>query len=162
MSVARRPSLPPMPDLAHLTEEERSIIESVIQRQREEEEKEQEILRSLQDDFETYQASVKKLTDESRTTPVPTQTGAVCEICHKTKFADGIGHKCHYCGVRSCARCGGKMALRPNKQIWSCNLCKKKQELLVKTGQCSSGDGSLGNVASMTGPFFYSCVLLWI
>jgi regulating synaptic membrane exocytosis protein 2 len=34
-----------MPDLSHLTEEERSIIESVIQRQREEEEKEQEILR---------------------------------------------------------------------------------------------------------------------
>ena len=35
----------PMPDLSHLTEEERKIIESVLQRQREEEEKEQEILR---------------------------------------------------------------------------------------------------------------------
>lgn len=34
-----------MPDLAHLTEEERQIIETVLQRQREEEEKEQEILR---------------------------------------------------------------------------------------------------------------------
>lgn len=42
----RRPSLPPMPDLSHLTEEERKIIESVINRQREEEEKEAEILRS--------------------------------------------------------------------------------------------------------------------
>lgn len=47
MSAKRRPSLPPMPDLDHLTEEERKIIESVIQRQREEEEKEQEILRSV-------------------------------------------------------------------------------------------------------------------
>ena len=45
MALARRPSLPPMPDLSHLTEEERKIIESVLQRQREEEEREQEILR---------------------------------------------------------------------------------------------------------------------
>jgi regulating synaptic membrane exocytosis protein 2 len=41
----RRPSLPPMPDLSHLTAEERQIIEAVLLRQREEEEKEQEILR---------------------------------------------------------------------------------------------------------------------
>jgi len=34
-----------MPDLSHLTDEERQIIESVLLRQREEEEKEQEILR---------------------------------------------------------------------------------------------------------------------
>jgi len=34
-----------MPDLSHLTAEERQIIESVLLRQREEEEKEQEILR---------------------------------------------------------------------------------------------------------------------
>jgi len=34
-----------MPDLSHLTAEERKIIESVLLRQREEEEKEQEILR---------------------------------------------------------------------------------------------------------------------
>jgi len=44
-SIGRRPSLPPMPDLSHLTAEERQIIESVLLRQREEEEKEQEILR---------------------------------------------------------------------------------------------------------------------
>jgi len=44
-SIGRRPSLPPMPDLSHLTAEERKIIESVLLRQREEEEKEQEILR---------------------------------------------------------------------------------------------------------------------
>lgn len=34
-----------MPDLSHLTGEERKIIESVILRQKEEEEREQEILR---------------------------------------------------------------------------------------------------------------------
>jgi len=33
-AMSRRPSLPPMPDLSHLTAEERQIIESVLVRQR--------------------------------------------------------------------------------------------------------------------------------
>ncbi|OQR71884.1 hypothetical protein BIW11_01413 [Tropilaelaps mercedesae] len=37
--------------------------------------------------------------------------------------------------VRCCARCGGKVSLRSNKVIWVCILCRKKQELLIKTGQ---------------------------
>ncbi len=45
MSSSRRPSLPPMPDLSHLSEDERKIIEDVLKRQREEEEKEQEVIR---------------------------------------------------------------------------------------------------------------------
>lgn len=40
---------------------------------------------------------------------------STCEICLKTKFADGIGHTCNYCNVRCCARCGGKVALRSSK-----------------------------------------------
>lgn len=44
-ALAQRPSLPPMPDLSHLTEEERKIIESVMLRQREEDEKEQAMLK---------------------------------------------------------------------------------------------------------------------
>ena len=27
----------------------------------------------------------------------------------------GIGHVCHYCSIRCCARCGGKVTLRSNK-----------------------------------------------
>jgi len=60
---------------------------------------------------------------------------ATCQLCLKTKFADGVGHVCAYCGVRCCARCGGKVTLRSNKVIWVCILCRKKQELLIKTGQ---------------------------
>ena len=37
------------------------------------------------------------------------------QVCLKTKFADGVGHVCHYCCVRCCARCGGKVTLRSNK-----------------------------------------------
>lgn len=40
---------------------------------------------------------------------------ATCQLCLKTKFADGLGHACHYCNVRCCARCGGKVALRSSK-----------------------------------------------
>ena len=40
---------------------------------------------------------------------------STCQICLKTKFADGIGHLCNYCNVRCCARCGGKVALRSSK-----------------------------------------------
>lgn len=44
---------------------------------------------------------------------------ATCHICLKTKFADGIGHICHYCNIRCCARCGGKVTLRSNKVSFS-------------------------------------------
>ncbi len=40
---------------------------------------------------------------------------STCEICLRTKFADGIGHTCDYCSVRCCARCGGKVTLRSTK-----------------------------------------------
>lgn len=40
---------------------------------------------------------------------------ATCQICLKTKFADGVGHLCNYCNIRCCARCGGKVTLRSNK-----------------------------------------------
>lgn len=69
---------------------------------------------------------------------------STCQVCLKTKFADGIGHLCNYCNVRCCARCGGKVTLRSNKVIWVCILCRKKQELLIKSGKWMEG-GSIQN-----------------
>ncbi|KHJ43695.1 hypothetical protein D918_06200 [Trichuris suis] len=43
---------------------------------------------------------------------VGTMDDAICQICQKTKFADGIGHKCYYCQLRSCARCGGRLQIK--------------------------------------------------
>ena len=40
---------------------------------------------------------------------------SICQMCLKTKFVDGMGHVCHYCQVRCCARCGGKCSLRNSK-----------------------------------------------
>ncbi|VDM42487.1 unnamed protein product [Toxocara canis] len=65
---------------------------------------------------------------------VGTQDDAICQICQKTKFADGIGHKCFYCQLRSCARCGGRTTSK-NKPIWACSLCQKRQQILAKTGK---------------------------
>jgi hypothetical protein len=43
--------------------------------------------------------------------------------------------------VRCCARCGGKVTLRSAKLIWVCILCRKKQELLIKSGKWMEGGG---------------------
>ncbi|CAK1548275.1 unnamed protein product [Leptosia nina] len=122
-----------MPDLSHLTPEERAIIEGVIMRQRQEEQREHEIMRRKQDEVAVLEQTIRTRNEMQRAAGV--ELAATCEICLKTKFADGIGHSCHYCRVRCCARCGGKVTLRSNKVIWVCILCRKKQELLSKTGQ---------------------------
>ncbi|XP_045512497.1 regulating synaptic membrane exocytosis protein 2 isoform X1 [Pieris brassicae] len=122
-----------MPDLSHLTPEERAIIEGVIMRQRQEEQREHEIMRRKQDEVAVLEQTIRTRNEMQRAAGV--ELAATCEICLKTKFADGVGHSCHYCRVRCCARCGGKVTLRSNKVIWVCILCRKKQELLSKTGQ---------------------------
>ncbi|XP_021001074.1 regulating synaptic membrane exocytosis protein 2 isoform X2 [Parasteatoda tepidariorum] len=124
---------PPFPDLSHLTEDERRIIEGVMFRQQKEEEKEMEILRRKQDEVRILETAIRMRNEEQRRKGI--ELDATCQICLKTKFADGIGHVCNYCNVRCCARCGGKVSLRSNKVIWVCIVCRKKQELLIKTGQ---------------------------
>ncbi|XP_028038734.1 regulating synaptic membrane exocytosis protein 2-like isoform X2 [Bombyx mandarina] len=122
-----------MPDLSHLTPEERAIIEGVIMRQKQEEQREHEIMRRKQDEVAVLEQTIRTRNELQRAAGV--ELAATCHICLKTKFADGVGHSCHYCRVRCCARCGGKVTLRSNKVIWVCILCRKKQELLSKTGQ---------------------------
>ncbi|XP_035704793.1 rab-3-interacting molecule unc-10-like isoform X2 [Folsomia candida] len=124
--------LPPMPDLSHLTEEEKQIIHQVMLRQQQEEEKEHEIVRRKADEVKVLEDTIRQRSSERK---AGSGLDATCQLCLKTKFADGVGHVCAYCGVRCCARCGGKVTLRSNKVIWVCILCRKKQELLIKTGQ---------------------------
>ncbi|XP_052434687.1 regulating synaptic membrane exocytosis protein 2 isoform X4 [Carassius gibelio] len=128
------PVLPEMPDLSHLTEEERKIILGVMDRQKKEEEKEQTMLKKLHQQFEMYKEQVKKMGDEAPSTQEQKSEAPTCGICHKTKFADGCGHLCSYCQTKFCARCGGRVSLRSNKVMWVCNLCRKQQEILTKSG----------------------------
>ncbi|XP_060516998.1 regulating synaptic membrane exocytosis protein 2 [Cylas formicarius] len=121
------------PDLSHLTPEERAIIESVMVRQKQEEEREQEIMRRKADEVQILEETIRARNEQHKKAGIELE--ATCHICLKTKFADGIGHICNYCSIRCCARCGGKVTLRSNKVVWVCILCRKKQELLSKTGQ---------------------------
>uniref|UniRef100_A0A3Q1CL41 Regulating synaptic membrane exocytosis 1 n=1 Tax=Amphiprion ocellaris TaxID=80972 RepID=A0A3Q1CL41_AMPOC len=149
------PSMPDLPDLSHLTEEERKIIMAVMARQKEEEEKEQAMLKTLHQQFESYKQEVRRIGAETRRQQTLQKDDApTCGICRKTKFADGCGHLCSYCQTKFCARCGGRVSLRSNNVMWVCNLCRKQQEILTKSGEWFSGSGvrpgSLGN--SLTDP----------
>ncbi|XP_054840378.1 regulating synaptic membrane exocytosis protein 2 isoform X3 [Eublepharis macularius] len=123
-----------LPDLSHLTEEERKIIQAVMDRQKKEEEKEQSVLKKLHQQFEMYKEQVKKMGEESQQQLEQKGDAPTCGICHKTKFADGCGHNCSYCQTKFCARCGGRVSLRSSKVMWVCNLCRKQQEILTKSG----------------------------
>uniref|UniRef100_A0A8C9QE58 Regulating synaptic membrane exocytosis 1 n=1 Tax=Spermophilus dauricus TaxID=99837 RepID=A0A8C9QE58_SPEDA len=196
----RPPTVPPpmqeLPDLSHLTEEERNIIMAVMDRQKEEEEKEEAMLkcvvrdmakpaacktprnaenqpqqppplpplsllpRRLHQQFESYKEQVKKIGEEARRYQGEHKDDApTCGICHKTKFADGCGHLCSYCRTKFCARCGGRVSLRSNNVMWVCNLCRKQQEILTKSGawffgsgpQQPSQDGTLSDTATGAG-----------
>ncbi|XP_062838002.1 regulating synaptic membrane exocytosis protein 1 isoform X47 [Anolis carolinensis] len=152
------PPMPELPDLSHLTEEERNIILAVMDRQKEEEEKEEAMLKRLHQQFESYKEQVRKIGEESRRSQGDHKDDApTCGICHKTKFADGCGHLCSYCRTKFCARCGGRVSLRSNNVMWVCNLCRKQQEILTKSGawffgsgpqQPPSQDGTLSDTAT--------------
>ncbi|XP_036010351.1 regulating synaptic membrane exocytosis protein 1 isoform X44 [Mus musculus] len=164
----RPPTVPPpmqeLPDLSHLTEEERNIIMAVMDRQKEEEEKEEAMLKRLHQQFESYKEQVRKIGEEARRYQGEHKDDApTCGICHKTKFADGCGHLCSYCRTKFCARCGGRVSLRSNNEdkvvMWVCNLCRKQQEILTKSGawffgsgpQQPSQDGTLSDTATGAG-----------
>ncbi|XP_066553378.1 regulating synaptic membrane exocytosis protein 1 isoform X4 [Amia ocellicauda] len=150
------PSMEDLPDLSHLTEEERTIIMAVMVRQKEEEEKEEAMLKRLHQQFESYKEQVRKIGEDARRYQGEHKDDApTCGICRKTKFADGCGHICSYCQTKFCARCGGRVSLRSNNVMWVCNLCRKQQEILTKSGewffgrgpQASSLDGALSDTA---------------
>ncbi|XP_059797789.1 regulating synaptic membrane exocytosis protein 1 isoform X4 [Balaenoptera ricei] len=154
------PPMPELPDLSHLTEEERNIIMAVMDRQKEEEEKEEAMLKRLHQQFESYKEQVRKIGEEARRYQGEHKDDApTCGICHKTKFADGCGHLCSYCSTKFCARCGGRVSLRSNNVMWVCNLCRKQQEILTKSGawffgsgpQQPSQDGTLSDTATGAG-----------
>ncbi|XP_033073504.1 regulating synaptic membrane exocytosis protein 1 isoform X9 [Trachypithecus francoisi] len=118
----------------------------------------------LHQQFESYKEQVRKIGEEARRYQGEHKDDApTCGICHKTKFADGCGHLCSYCRTKFCARCGGRVSLRSNNEdkvvMWVCNLCRKQQEILTKSGawffgsgpQQTSQDGTLSDTATGAG-----------
>uniref|UniRef100_A0A8C5CQF7 Regulating synaptic membrane exocytosis 1 n=1 Tax=Gadus morhua TaxID=8049 RepID=A0A8C5CQF7_GADMO len=134
----------PEPDLSHLTEEERKIIMAVLARQREEEAKEEAMLKGIQQQLTSYRETVVRQAAVAAGAGTHRDDAPTCGICHKTKFADGCGHLCSYCQTKFCARCGGRVSLRSNTVIWVCNNCRRQQELLTKPGEWFAGpEGTL-------------------
>lgn len=65
--------------------------------------------RSIQNDLLKSKPTVEKPLETVLHSILPGNPNeSVCQICHKTKFADGQGQACHFCGLKSCARCGLK------------------------------------------------------
>ncbi|XP_019711834.1 regulating synaptic membrane exocytosis protein 2 isoform X7 [Hippocampus comes] len=115
------------------------LVNNVLQpQQKSQNDKEPEPDAKLHQQFESYKDQVKKMGDETKQAQEQKSEAPTCGICHKTKFADGCGHLCSYCQTKFCARCGGRVSLRSNKEdkvvMWVCNLCRKQQEILTKSG----------------------------
>ncbi|XP_056235997.1 regulating synaptic membrane exocytosis protein 2 isoform X3 [Seriola aureovittata] len=125
------------------------LVNNVLQpQQKSQNDKEPEPDAKLHQQFESYKDQVKKMGEESKQVQDQKSEAPTCGICHKTKFADGCGHLCSYCQTKFCARCGGRVSLRSNKVMWVCNLCRKQQEILTKSGAWfySSGPGQVRGV----------------
>ena len=71
------------------------------------------INRRQADEVHLLETAIRQRSEQQR--KAGAELDATCQLCLKTKFADGLGHACHYCNVRCCARCGGKVALRSSK-----------------------------------------------
>ncbi|KFO56809.1 Regulating synaptic membrane exocytosis protein 2, partial [Corvus brachyrhynchos] len=117
------------------------LVNNVLQPQQKQQ-NEKEPQTKLHQQFEMYKEQVKKMGEESQQHQEQKGDAPTCGICHKTKFADGCGHNCSYCQTKFCARCGGRVSLRSNKVMWVCNLCRKQQEILTKSGAWFYNSGS--------------------
>ncbi|KAM8735960.1 regulating synaptic membrane exocytosis protein 2 isoform 39-T39 [Acanthopagrus schlegelii] len=122
------------------------LVNNVLQPQlKSQNDKEPEPDAKLHQQFESYKDQVKKMGEETKPAQDQKSEAPTCGICHKTKFADGCGHLCSYCQTKFCARCGGRVSLRSNKEdkvvMWVCNLCRKQQEILTKSGAWFYGSG---------------------
>ncbi|XP_066926014.1 regulating synaptic membrane exocytosis protein 1-like isoform X2 [Clytia hemisphaerica] len=128
-----KPVPPPPIDISHLTEDERAKIKEVLERQRKMETETASIQSSLVKELATYQVQYELKTNFNEE---PIRPSDLCELCHKNKYISN--RLCKFCRNRLCNNCSfptgsGKQA------SWLCPLCKKKQDLLLKTGKWFHG-----------------------
>ncbi|CAF4540050.1 unnamed protein product [Rotaria sp. Silwood1] len=108
------------PDLSHLTDAEKKIIEAVINRQKTEEKLDTLKIQSYDNDYSSPPVAIS-----SRYCSQSNESGVICQICQKTKFANQqSSRQCSICQKRFCVRCG----IRLKSQYYICNQCRQKQE----------------------------------
>jgi len=70
---------------------------------------------NLEQDVKRIEANIKRM-QKTVTDSVGLLGNAsdpdTCRICNVVKFAGGAGYRCHYCQLKSCSRCGGKLTFK--------------------------------------------------
>ncbi|KAL5021135.1 hypothetical protein ScPMuIL_000290 [Solemya velum] len=142
------PQCPPSPDLSGLTENEIEALRDVFRRQEQFEQEELERIQKLKDELEEFESSSKY--DTNAKNKLKHIDLRLCRLCHKTKFADGIGRLCCDCHKRVCNKCGSFSPPRwnheKNKNVqgrWRCNICYKRREVFCRTGEWHPAHRSL-------------------
>ncbi|CAF2707840.1 unnamed protein product [Rotaria sp. Silwood2] len=108
------------PDLSHLTDDEKKIIEAVINRQKAEEKLDTFKIKSHDNDYSSPPIAIS-----SRHYSQSNESGVFCQVCQKTKFVnEHSSRQCSICQKRFCVRCG----FRLKSQYYVCNQCRQKQE----------------------------------
>ncbi|XP_063714331.1 regulating synaptic membrane exocytosis protein 2-like isoform X3 [Symsagittifera roscoffensis] len=128
----------PLPDLSGLSPEEQKKILAVLERQSDESASEQQALDRAKGELEKLEKDVKVLEEQSRSMGIV--DGTVCQICFRIKFEPAsastpAGHRCHSCQLKFCASCGIKTQLHTHKLAWQCKLCRKRADILAKSGK---------------------------
>ncbi|XP_066284221.1 protein piccolo-like isoform X4 [Branchiostoma lanceolatum] len=134
---------PPEADLSHLTEEERAQIEAVLARAKELQDKEEQRVRELEEDFTTLAETVVQ--QAATKAPTPETAKKLCPICHTTELpavsgsergASGAeGRVCYDCERVVCVACGSMSPSSVKKgEEWLCQMCQKRRHLVLSSG----------------------------
>lgn len=129
------PAQPPPVDVSHLTEEEKKKIIDVLERQKALENETASIQSSLAKELATYQVQYEVKSSSGESSPASTD---LCELCHQNKvvIVNNNPRKCKFCRFKLCNSCSFQDSTQDD---WLCPLCKKKQDLLLKTGKWFHG-----------------------
>ncbi|XP_031568763.1 regulating synaptic membrane exocytosis protein 1-like [Actinia tenebrosa] len=120
-------------DFSSLSQEEATALQNVLLRQKEFEElngiRRKDLRLELIQLEERLALAEKSATDKQ-----------LCQICFKTKVADGLRLNCRFCSRKTCTRCGHTELGRTS---WMCQLCSKKRHCLTCTGDWYVGNEPL-------------------
>ncbi|XP_019617633.1 PREDICTED: regulating synaptic membrane exocytosis protein 2-like [Branchiostoma belcheri] len=148
---------PPEADLSHLTQEERDQIEAVLARAKELQQKEEQRVRELEQDYTTLAETVVQ--QAATKAPTPEAARKLCPICHTTELpangegrvingaagraANGEGRVtngaegrvCYDCERVVCMACGSLSPSSVKKEgEWLCQMCQKRRHLALSSG----------------------------
>ncbi|XP_071081619.1 uncharacterized protein [Haliotis cracherodii] len=135
---APSPTLPPEPDLSHLSPEEVAKIKSVMDRAKNMQAQEQMRVRNLEEEYIEYATRIER---EASLSELSDSGCSLCPICNKNEIRlneDGSRegpNVCVDCEKITCPGCGElNTSLTTKAQEWVCLVCEKRRRLIMSTG----------------------------